>query len=190
MGFSGGGERSPRGGFRAQLNQLERLLSSIVASISTRCKSFVFCCLVTIAWRPPGNSQPESGIWQPQMSPRCCFRDAAGKPPFLNRGASGPATPRRFPRHAIRACSRYPNGWRCARKAPQTRRRTTTLANPKLGRQRRLRRFSPQPGGTGPVSPISASLVARRRAVCVAPRSWNSSKTGSRRRRPRSVSRP
>ncbi len=176
MGFSGGGERSPRGGFRAQLNQLERLLSSIVASISTRCKSFVFCCLVTIVWRPPGKSQPESRTWQPQMFPGFFFRDAVGRPPFLNRGASEPAMPRCFPRHAIRACSRYPNGRRCARKASQMRRRTLTLAIPKQGRQRRLRRFSPQPGGTGPVSPISASLVARRRPVCVAPRSWNSEK--------------
>src|SRR5208283_525739 len=74
------------------------------------------------------------------------------------------------------ACSHYPNGWRCARKAPQARRRTLTLAIPRRGRQRSLRRLSPQPAGTGPVLPISASLVARRRPVCVAPRSWNSAK--------------
>src|SRR5208283_3578312 len=76
----------------------------------------------------------------------------------------------------FRACSHHPNGWRCARKASQARRRTLTLAIPRRRRQRSLRRFSQQPGGTGLVSPISASLVVRRHTVCVAPRSWNAEK--------------
>ena len=41
------------------------------------------------------------------------------------------------------------------------------------GRQQRMARFSPQPFGLGPVFPISASLVARRFPIFVAPYSWN-----------------
>ena len=38
-----------------------------------------------------------------------------------------------------------------------------------LGRERSIGRFSPQPEGTGPIFPISASVVARRHPVSVAP---------------------
>src|SRR5271170_2126774 len=39
-----------------------------------------------------------------------------------------------------------------------------------------MARFSPQPEGTGPIFPISLSLVVRRHPVFVTPRSWNSKK--------------
>ena len=46
----------------------------------------------------------------------------------------------------------------------------------RLGRQRSMARFSPQPEGTGSIFPISASVVASRHPVCVAPHSLNSEK--------------
>ncbi len=48
---------------------------------------------------------------------------------------------------------------------------------PRRGRQRRMSRFSPQPEGTGPIFPISASIVVSRHPVCVTPHSLNSKKS-------------
>jgi hypothetical protein len=69
-----------------------------------------------------------------------------------------------------RACP-HDLGWRCERKSAQTRRRTKALAIPRRGRQRSMSGFSPQPGGTGPVFSISASLVASADRLQRAPRS-------------------
>ncbi len=79
------------------------------------------------------------------------------------------------------AVSPYRSVHRCARKSSETRRRTTAVAGPQPRRQRSISRFPPQPSGPGPMFPISLSLLARRRPVSVARRSWNSKKIGSRR---------
>jgi len=52
-------------------------------------------------------------------------------------------------------------------------------------RERRMARFAPQPEGTGPIFPISLSLVASRHPVCVTNR-----ENRPRRHHPSSVNRP
>ncbi len=75
-----------------------------------------------------------------------------------------------------RVCYALSRGRRCRGKLAQTRRRTKTLAIPRRGRQRSMSQFNPQPEGLGPVFPISASVVANRCPICVAPHSLNSEK--------------
>ncbi len=102
---------------------------------------------------------PKYGIWKegdlPNSQPARTFwiRSPRG---HLSRECRG---------RRARACSHYPIGWRCAGKLPQTRRRTKALVIPRRGRQQRMRRFSPQPEGPGPIFPISVSVVASRHPV-------------------------
>ena len=65
----------------------------------------------------------------------------------------------------IRACSHYLGGWRCERESGQailgTQGRVRELWRAhRRGRERSMARFAPQPAGTGPVFPMSASLLA------------------------------
>src|SRR4051794_4027102 len=53
-----------------------------------------------------------------------------------------------------------------------------------------MAQFAPQPGGLGPIFPISSSLIARRHPVFVAPHFSSWEKFGSQRYRPRSINRP
>ena len=64
-----------------------------------------------------------------------------------------------------RACSHSLDGWRCERESGQailgTQGRVRELWRPhRRGPERGMARFAPQPAGTGPVFPMSASLLA------------------------------